>query len=324
MDHSYPCEGFLIINKNNNYMSDKVETYIFEWCDKRDSGFFLDGTDRNPVYLNAPERAWIPNTGFCAKEIDEVDVHGKPTGKKRIVNTKIRYIENDNSIFLEDQEARKVEFNKKGNKIFMEKGYMYITETPSSKPLLEYLLCAYYRKSAPHRPDSVTPLYDIVKLNERAEKNNYDEELVIEAKSLLYKLRSKVKDGYQYNEEKVNKYCSLFNVYAGDDIAVKFSTLSQIAGSDPEKFIKLISIFDSSINTEVHQAIDMKIISIADGVASFTDGEKILKIMSKEKLPVKDAIEEISDFLQTSEGTGLLTELRARVEAKTNKKLANK
>lgn len=305
-------------------MPEKVETYLFELVDKRPSNFFLDGTEKNPVFLDAPDMAWVYNTGFCAKEVEEIGDDGKPTGKKKIVNAKIRYIENDTSIFVEDQEARKVAFNPKGSKIHFEKSYLYLTKTPSTENLIEYLTKVYYNENAPHRPETATARFRVVNLKEKAEQSNIDEELVIEAKSLLYKLRTKSKDGYKYNDEKIEKWCSLFNVYAGDDISIKFKTLSQIAGSDPENFIKLISVFDSGINTEVHHALEAKIISISDGVVSFENGAKIIKILSKDKMNIKDAIEEVSDFLQTSEGTPFLTELRAKVEAKTNKKLANK
>lgn len=298
-------------------MPEKQEVLQLELVDKRNSNFFLDGTDHNPIFLNAPDMCWIPNQAFRAKEV--VDANGK----KKIVHEKIRYIENDTSIVVEDQEARKVIFDKKQNKIQFEKSYISIPKTPENETLCEYLLTAFWNKSAPHRPAGATALYDVIKIVEKAEKLNDDDEKSTKAKYVLFGLRKKEGDGYVYDEAKLNAYCNLLNVYGDNEPSVQFRTLLTIASNDPERFLSLVSVFDNTVKTEVQHAFEMKIISFDDGVAAFSDGNKIIKPLTTEKTN-KDKITAVADFLNTPEGTHLLTELRARVEAEKNKKLTNK
>lgn len=291
---------------------EKQEVLMLELFDKRKSNVFLTGTDQNPVFLDAPERAWIPNSGFRVTD----------DGKMQ----KIRYLENDTSIIVDDQDARKVEVDKKKNKIEFEKSYLYITLDPTTATLAEYLTTNLHCKSAPNRPanSGATILYDIVKLDEKAERQHEGEEIVVEALHLLYKLRKKEEGRYVYNEEKIEAYTKILSLYGGESPAEKFSALNTLAKTRPEEFVSLITTLDSTVRTEVAQALQMKVISFSDDVASFADGDKVIKPLPSDAKTAAQKIEFVSDFLKTSEGNEFLTEMRARVDAEKQKKLANK
>lgn len=290
----------------------KDEVIMLELRDRRQSNVFQDGTDNNPIFLDAPNFCWIPNEGMRLNEV---------TNKLE----KIRFLENDTSILVEDQDARKVLVDKTKNKITFEKGLAYLYVSQNTEHLIEYIKTALYCGSS-KRPKNcqATILYDVVDLAKKAEQVNEGEKDVVEALSILYKLKNK-KDGlYVYNEEKIELYSNLLSVYGGETTAEKFNALILIAKTRPIDFISLVSTFDNTIKEEVGQAIKMDIISVTDGVASFSDGDKIIKPFPQEIKTSAQKIEFIADYLRTPEAAELLTEMRVRVDSKKQQKLANK
>lgn len=283
---------------------------MLELADKRQSNVFQDGTDNNPIFLDSPNWCWVPNEGM------------RLNGSKM---EKIRYLENDTSISVEDQDLRKVVVDRTKNKIIFEKGYAYLYKSESTEQLIEFLTTATYCKSAPRPINSgATVLYDIVNLSAKAEQANEGEEEVVEALSLLYKLRSKVEGKYVYNEAKIESYANLLSVYGGQSPAENFKALNDIAKAKPKDFVAVVSAFDNTVKTEVAQALELKVISFADGIASFTSDDKVIKQLGSEAKNKGQQIEVISDFLKTSEGTEFLTKMRALTDAEKQKKSANK
>lgn len=298
----------------------KPELLFLEAAEKRGSGWILQGTedDVNPIELQAADRVWIPNTGYMAVE-ENGDIVHKP----------VRYISHDRSIDLEDQERRKVKYDKMdakndANKITMEKGVMTLIKTPSNKALTDYLEKVFWNLDAPNRPETATALYRVVRLDKKARTINENDMVLTEAKSLVYRLQSKKGSEWIFDENKIDSYCKVLDIVGGDSYDEKLYALRVHAEADPHHFVSLISSLDNTMNAEIGQAVEFKIINFENNVAQFADGDKIIKPLGDQKLTKKQQIEALADFLKTSEGTEHLTLIRAKVDEYKNKQLGNK
>lgn len=293
-------------------MSKASEVLMLEWKDKRKSNVFPTGMDDNPEFLDCPKWGVVPSEGFRYNE-----------ESKRL--EKIRYVENDTSILVEDQDIRKVFVDKRRSKLIFNDGFAYFYRSESAQHQIDYLTQALYCGSAA-RPKNcgATILYDVIDLSKKAEQANEGEEEVVQALHILYQLRKKSDGGFTYNEERIDAYVKLFNIFGGNSPSENFKALTDIAKARPLDFVSLASTFDNTIKTEVGQALKNKIISFADNVASFVDGSKIIKPFGSEKMNTAQQIEFVADYLRTSEGNEHLTEMRARLESEKQKTLANK
>lgn len=304
-------------------MQKKPEILALELCDRRDSGFIQDDTLDSPhkIRLNCSDISWIPNESYATF------VEKNEDGSETLVQKFIRYVANDRSIDAEDQEKRKVPYNRKSDahKIHFKKGLFTLTKTPSTRALWEYMTSTYLNEDAPHRPDTADALFRVIKVDKKVEAINEDDAIRTEAKNLVYSLRKRDgKGGFIYEENKIDAYCNLIGSYGAESFPQKIAALAAWATARPLDFIKLISVFDNTITTEVAQALELRLISFEGGVASFSDGDKIIKPLGSEATTKDKKIEIVADFLKTPEGNEMLTELRARVEIAKQNKLKNK
>lgn len=309
-------------------MADKKPDLLFlEAAEMRGSGFILDGTENtpNPIELRSADRLWIPNTGFMAKEIKNDD------GSTDIVNVEVRYIAHSRYIEVEQQNEKKVKYDRMdakndANKITMEKGVMTIIKTPSNKPLTDYLENVFWNLDAPNRPETAQALFKVVRLDKKARVVNEDDMVLNEAKNIVYKLQRKNSKGeWEFEEEKIDSYCKIMDIVGGDSYDEKVWALVKTAERDPSHFLELIVSLDSRMNTEIAQAVEIGVVEFVDGnLAQFKNGDKVIKYFGEEKLKKAQLIEKTADFLKTTEGTSFLTEIRAKVDAEKNKKLSNK
>lgn len=247
-----------------------------------------------------------------------------------IVYREVRYIAHDRSIDVEDQTKRKVRYEKMdakndANKITMEKGVMTIIKTPSNKALTDYLEKVFWNLDAPNRPETAQAIFRRVRLDKKARKINEDDMVLTEAKAIVYRLQRKNANGeWVFDEAKIDAYCKIMDIYGGDSYDEKLYALRSSAELNPVNFVELISSLDGSMNAEVAQAVELKVITFDSNVAQFAEGDKIIKPLGEQKLNKKQQIEALADFLKTSDGTEALTEMRARVDATKQKQLGNK
>lgn len=309
---------------------DKGNSLILELIDKRESGFVLDGTQGTPneQRIDYSERCYFPNIGKAAREKKDEkgqvvkDAKGNPV----IEYADIRYIPGDSSIWVEDQERRRVSVNPRDtNKLYFEKNLMVIPDSPGTRTLREFMLVNFANGEAPNRPSTADALYKVVKLDKKADKVNEEEGVIAEAWYKATLLRKKDgKGGYIYDEDNINSYAKLLNVHGGDSPSEKLVAITHFAKTRPSDFLRLITVFDNTVATEVHEALSLKVISVEDGVATFSDSEKVIKPLGSEKLTKDEKIAVIADFLKTPEGNQHLTEMRAKISVEKEKKLANK
>ena len=288
---------------------DGVPIIFLELVDQGDSGFTMDGTERSgmPQTLRNPTVSWIPTEG--------TEVYLDEKGIKR--NKKIRHIKGCEIIYPLEQEKNGFTPNRTTDKIPFDNGFASVKREGSTISTYDYLLAATYFIDNPLRPDTATPIYREVKINEKATELLDNDELQTTAKSKVYALRINTGGGeksmFKYDEDKINTYCNLLNVWA-DSPQQQLVMLLDIAARTPKKFLDIIVTAENTVITEVTHALQLKVIMFEKNVAQYSEGDKIITSVGSGNMSLDRKGEALASWLQTPEGTPSLTELRSKTE----------
>lgn len=303
---------------------DNVPVLFIETVDQGDSGFYLDGTQGTPYaqQLRTPTVSWIPTTGIEVYE-EEIEKDGKKIKIKK--NRKIRHIKDCDTIYPEEQDKRGFKPNRMTDKIPMDNGFANVRAEGSTLNTFNYLTAATYYLDNELRPKTATALYKRIKVNERAVELLDEDEFLTAAKSKIYALRINIggeKGKYKYLEDKIDSYCSLFNI-TNETPETKLVSLLQIAVSKPREFLNVVSKAEQTVITEVTHALQLGVIMFDGNVAQYSEGAKVIGgSLGNTKMSNDKKIEALSNYLQTPEGNGDLTELRIRTEAEKEKQFS--
>lgn len=286
---------------------DKVPVKYFESVEQGDSGFVMDGTERTPFEqrLRTPTVSWIPTDG--------IEVYLDENGIKR--HRPIRHIKNCESIYPLEQEKMGFKPNRTNDKIPMDQGFLTIRREGSTVSTYDYLNAATYFLDNPLRPQTATPIYKEIKADERAVELIDDDELLTVAKSKVYALRLNTgKDApYRYDENKIDSYCRLLNVW-DETPERKLVLLLNKAMTNPNNFLQTIVKAEQTVITEVSHALQLNVIAFDANTAQYTKESKVIYSVGKGNMSESKKIEALSNWLQTTEGNTALTELRTNLE----------
>lgn len=300
---------------------EKAPIIFIELCDKRPSGFIMDGTHgtKHEVELDAPTALFIPNTGLrLAKGKND-------KGEEELFFEEIRFIKNQREISVPRQKQLGIEPRRSSleDKIIMEKGGMSVSREGSYIGLYDYLIQAFYSEQAEGRPANLQPIYRIVEIDEEADEINEYDILVADAIQFVRQFYQKVgKNEYKYNEDKINSLCQLFSVFAETN-SQKVVALNGLAKLNPKDFLERAVKFEQTTITEISHGLEMGVIQINKGVFEYVAKEKIIRVVG-EKIKREKQIELLSDWFRTVEGNEAYTEFRAELEAAKEKSLSNK
>lgn len=303
---------------------DNVPVLFIETVEQGDSGFYLDGTQGTSYahQLRTPTVAWIPATGIEVVE-EEVEINGKKVKRKK--NRLIRHIKDCDTIYPEEQDKRGFKPNRMNDKIPLDNGFANIRGEGSTLNTFNYVQAATYFLDNPLRPDSATPLYREIRVNERAVELLDDDEFLTAAKHKIYELRINLggeKGKYKYLEDKIDSYCSLFNI-SNDTPETKLVSLLQIAVSKPREFLNIVSKAEQTVITEVTHALQLGVIMFDGNTPQYTEGNKVIGgSLGTTKMSNDKKIEALSNYLQTPDGNNELTELRIKTEAEKEKQFS--
>lgn len=303
---------------------DNVPVLFIETVEQGDSGFYLDGTQGTPYaqQLRTPTVSWIPTTGIEVYE-EEIERDGKKIKIKK--NRKIRHIKDCDTIYPEEQEKRGFKPNRMADKIPMDNGFANIRAEGSTLNTFQYLTAATYFLDNELRPKTASALYKSIKINERAVELLDEDEYATAAKHKIYQLRVTLggeKGKYKYLEDKIDSYCSLFNI-TNETPETKLVSLLQIAVQKPKEFLNIVSKAEQTVMTEVSHALQLGVIMFDGNVAQYSEGTKMITSLGTAKNMSNDKkIEALSNYLQTAEGNNDLTELRIRTEAEKEKQFS--
>ena len=287
---------------------DKVPVLYLEVFEQGDSGFYLDGT-RGTQYeqqLHAPTVSWIPTEGISV-EVDD-------KGVRR--NKRIRHIKGCEILDPIEQEKNGWKPNRNNDKIPLDNGFISVPREGATIGTYDYLKQATYFFDNPLRPDSATPIYREVKIDERAVELVDEDELVTVAKSKIYALRlttGNKENPYNYNEDKINAYCQLLNIWEETPQRKVFLLLEK-AKSDPRSFLNIITKAEQTVITEISHALQLNVIKFEGNTAQYNKENKVIATLGTAKMSNDKKVEALASFLQTPEGNGALTELRTNLE----------
>lgn len=286
-----------------------IPIVFLELTDQGDSGFVMDGTERSgmPQVLRNPTVSWIPTEG--------TEVYLDEKGIRR--NRKIRHIKDCETIYPQEQEKNGFTPNRTTDKIPFDNGFASVEEQGSTVATFKYLLASTYYLDNPLRPATATPLYKEVKINEKAMEMLDEDEVQTAAKTKVYALRLNTGGGekgqYKFDEDKINTYCNLLNVFA-ETPQQQLALLLDVAIRTPKKFLDIIVTAENTVITEVTHALQLKVIMFEKNVAQYSEGDKIITSVGSGNMSQDRKIEALASWLQTPEGTPSLTELRSKTE----------
>lgn len=290
--------------------NEKVQTIFVEVYDRRDSGFIRDQTEGTPFEerLNCPSKLNIPNISF-RKASD---------GKS---NERIRYILGENEISLQRQKELQIEPNPspKTDKIVIENGTMTVANEGSTMGLYAFLNDCFWNATNPKRSDKATPLFKVIDLNKIEEQNNEQDMLEMEASAFVYALQIKKGDVWVYQEQRIDSLCTLFNVFA-ERYPSKINALVGLARLSPREFLEKVKIFEQTAATMVAHALQLNVIKFEGNTAMYLIKDKIIKNLGAGTMKQDEKIEQLSQFLRSSDGNELYHELTAEVENAKNAK----
>lgn len=287
---------------------EKAEVKYYEIVDKKPSGFIMDGTGGTQYQqeLTAPSIQWISAQGKrCVK-----DEKGIPHYEE------IRYINGCDSIIPEEQTRRGFVPKRMMDKIPIENGFITVERSGDEVGLFDYLNQAFYNADNPDRPDTAAARYREVKMNEKARELLDDDEMMTEAKSIVYSLRKNTggKTPYKYDEDRIDSICRLVNVW-DQSPETKLVKLLKAATQNPKEFLEIVVKSEQTIITEISHALEMKIISFDGNTAQYSEGNKIITSLGSDKITREDVkIDRLAAWFGTQEGNASLTELRAKLE----------
>lgn len=289
---------------------DKVETIFVEVYDRRDSGFIRDETEGTPFEerLNCPSKLNIPNVSFRR-------------GTDGKTNERIRYIAGENEIVMSEQKRLGLEPNPsaKTDKIVIENGNMTVANEGSTMGLYQFLNECFWNHTNPKRSDKATPLFNVIDLNKIEEQNNELDMLQNEASAFVYGLQLKKGDVWVYQEQRIDALCTLFNVFA-ERYPSKINALVGLARLAPKEFLDKVKIFEQTAATMIAHALQLNVIKFEGNTAMYLIKDKVIKNLGAGALKQDEKIEQLSQFLRSSDGSELYHELTAEVENAKNKK----
>lgn len=287
----------------------KVPTLFIEVYDRRESGFIRDETEGTPYEerLTGPSKLNIPNESYRRRKDGGLEA--------------IRWIMGQDEISVEQQNIKGLKPHRqtKENKILIENGSMTIAREAGNIGKYDFLEQCMWNATNPERTETATPYFKVVDLNKVEETNNEFDLLQNEAAAFVYTLQDKRGDVWVYQEERINSLCTLFNVFA-ERPASKISALVGLSRLSPKEFLDKVKIFEQTAATMISHALQLNVIKFEGNVAQYLTKDKIIKNLGAGQLKVSDKIEQLAQFLRSSDGSELYHELTAEVEhAKNNK-----
>lgn len=286
---------------------DNTPVLFLELCEQGESGFYLDGT-RGTAFeqqLKTPTVSWIPTEG--------VQVYKDENGTIR--HKRVRHIKGCESIDIKEQELNGFRPNRMNDKIPFDNGFATIKREGSTIGTYDYLKSISDFLDNPLRSENVRPLYKEIKVDKKAVELLDEDELLTAAKSKVYSLRTNTgKDTpYIYNEDKINSYCKLLNVW-DETPERKLILLLNKAMTNPKSFLEIVVKAEQTIITEVAHALQLGVIMFDGNTVQYAKENKVIIPLGKGNMSQDKKIEAFATYLQTEEGNNDLTELRAKTE----------
>lgn len=265
---------------------------VLELVDRKKSSFILEDTFGTPEqkHLDAPSAYYLKN----------ISIEKVKDGKGGHTYKKLRYINGCDTPYFDEQVEKNFKPNPNMDVIEVKNGNLTVVRNGRDIGLYEYLMKCEFNESNENRPEGAEVKFRVLDTQKDSTKvldNMYSE---MEAMKAVYALGTKTKDGYIWDEEKIDYLCSLFSIDPTSEYATKVNHLLSLAKSQPQGFIKSIANVTASMQVEVAQAMQWQVVSISGDHASFMDGGK--KFHSFKATNNEGKIQELVDYFLTRKG----------------------
>lgn len=300
----------------------KAPTKYYEIVDRKPSGFIMDGTGGTTFQqeLTSPSIQWVSALGkTCVKQKDE-------DGREVNHYVEVRYINGCDSIIPDEQIKRGFVPKRLMDKIPIENGFMNVVRDGNTIGLYDYLEKSFWNEDNPDRPATADARYREVKMDKKAEVLLDEDELMTQAKSIVYSLRTNTgnpKAPYRYDNDRIDTICKLVNVW-DESNETKLVKLIKVAIQSPKEFLEIVTKSEQTIITEISHALEMNVINFDGNTAQFSEGNKIIVSLGAGNMRQDVKMEKLGAWLGTDEGNPILTELRAKLELAKEKEFGVK
>lgn len=297
---------------------EKAPVLFIELCDQRDSGWVLDGTSGtvHETRLTSPSAEFIPNRGYRKAEGKNPE-----TGEVEAYDEEIRYIKNQRILSVQEQKLKGItpSKNKLEDKIIIKGGNFSVVREGAYIGLYDYLKDVYYNTSNPDRSPAAKDIFKVVEVGKKEEAINDATLRYADAVQLIGTLYAKKKDGYKYNEPKIDALCSVFQVFA-ETYSGKVNGLLSHAQRDPEGFLQRALKFEQTIVMEVGHAFELDVLKFEGNTAMLHDG-RVLADLGAGNMKHETKLNKLADLLATDEYKSKYDELKIELEVAQEKAL---
>lgn len=271
-----------------NAKKNKEEVGIFELLDTQPSGFIKEGTEKlpEPVELAHPAyRKILTNSAYY---------DGK--GVRQV----IRHVANAKSILVSEQNKEGVAPNPKLDQIIFKNGRLIVSSVGKTGVLLKYLRASSMNIGAEGRIEDATPVYKEIFPEKETEGFNVKEFDIAKAVGIVQQLVTVGKDGYEYDEVRLNAYAKLFNVIASSPSS-QIASLIATAKAFPVEFVQKIQHFEGNMMIDLAHAETLGLISFGDTQVTYVGENKVLTSYSN-KLDKEQKVRTLATLFQSPEG----------------------
>jgi hypothetical protein len=301
----------------------EVEFAIFELIDRQPSTWLKKGTEELPedqqVRKDAPGVRKILNVSAYATDVKK-NKEGKIIGYNRV---ETKYIFGAAEIatkkLAEDSTAIP---SPEDDQIVFINGRLIVANDGGFKSKFKFMKEGDSRNETnPNRIPSVDAVYREV-FPEKEKEVSYEKEFAIsKAITKVEELVDRDKNGYTYNENKLNAFCKLFGVSAESN-GGKVVSLLGLAKADPFEFLDKVRIFEQQVYQEIASAIDLGLIELEPNRATYVGKNEIITTYS-DKLSNEKKIRYLADFFNSEEGREQYELFKIEFEYKKEQALKN-
>lgn len=297
----------------------KILTKTYELIDSKPSSYIMDGSGIDMEHLDDTARICFPSMRLLRKTFRvKVKVDGKDGAPDTYTYRIARYIKDCPTIWKDEQDERGLKPNPLTDIIKFSYGRLTVAR--------EGDLCLYDimemhegNAGAVNRPDDAE---DIFKVLDSA-MDSQEEESLIDQRArctvILMDLKKKDAQGFQYNEDALQFFCSIFKLPAYDSGfgSEAWIALAKFADEFPDRFLNSIANLRSLVENDVYQAIQLGVILIDSARAFYKEGSVF--VMSFESgLNPEQKGRALADFMLNPKNKSHYENLRVRLAKAKN------
>lgn len=288
----------------------------FELVDSKPSSYVMDapGIDSpeevdQTARISFPSLRKIRNTSRI-----KVNVPGQNGQPDTFTYKKIRYIAGCPFLDFDKQVAEGWKTNYLADIIMFKAGRL--TESREGDlAKYDYLMQCEYNVNAEDRPEDAEDVFKQLNPVLDAEGEEIMIDLKAECSAIIRGLKAKSENGFRYNTDALEFYCSLFKFpsFASGYSSEAWVALANFADDEPERFLNSIAKARSIVESDVFNAMSLGVITMDQSRAFLTDGN-IYVTEFETGLNAQQKGQALVDFMSNPKNRNHYDNMRVRVQ----------